>query len=622
MGKKRYFVGITREGLREQQVTKLLETLFGPLDEPCMTDLKQQAQWVQLRRGECLCRQGDPGDSLYVVVNGRFNAVLADHQGNVRVLGKIEKGEIIGELSVITTEPRSASLYALRDSTLIRYSQSAFQQLIEKYPAILLKTTQRLISRFKQRESGAQNSDGNIQNIALLAHHHDTPLREFSESLAQALSAHGNLLYLNRDRLTELLELPDIADIAPETPQGLRLQLWLEEQEAKYRFILLEADGSDSPWTQRCLRQADRIVWVARSSEAPSLNPLEKQVKEGQNLATAVKQTLVVIHPDNTQLPSQTHRWLQPRTLEMHHHIRWHRQEDIERVARFLADRAVGLALGGGGARGFAHIGVLQALSEAGIPIDFIGGTSIGGFLGAQYAMGWDIPTMIRENKKIATKDNPFSAYTLPIVSLMASQKLDLLLKKMYAEVQIEDLWLNFFCVSTNISTGEKVVHRQGCLWKASRAALSLPGVFVPWIDKGDLLIDGGGLDNDPSLTMRELNPGPIVLSSISPRFIPKVTVTYEELPSPWKILWSWVNPWVKPVEFPNIADVLAMSMGTNSAYYVEKSFATADLALTPPLDQYGIFEFKGIDEMIQVGREYSLEKLKDWSPFPTQMED
>jgi len=205
--------------------------------------------------------------------------------------------------------------------------------------------------------------------------------------------AQGNLLYLNRDRLTELLELPELAELAPETPQGLRLQLWLEEQDAKYRFILFEADRIDSPWTQRCIRQADRIVWVANSWEDPSLTPLEGQVREWQNQATAVKQTLVLIHPDNGKLPSQTHRWLQPRILEMHHHIRWHRQEDIERVARFLADRAVGLALGGGVARGSAHIGVLQALEKTGIPVDFIGGTSTGGGIAAQYAMGWNINT-------------------------------------------------------------------------------------------------------------------------------------------------------------------------------------------------------------------------------------
>ncbi|MBC6479326.1 MAG: patatin-like phospholipase family protein [Hormoscilla sp. GM7CHS1pb] len=132
---------------------------------------------------------------------------------------------------------------------------------------------------------------------------------------------------------------------------------------------------------------------MANSWEDPSLTPLEGQVREWQNQATSVKRTLVLIHPDNGKLPSQTHRWLQPRILEMHHHIRWHRQEDIERVARFLADRAVGLALGGGVARGSAHIGVLQALEKTGIPVDFIGGTSTGGGIAAQYAMGWNLNT-------------------------------------------------------------------------------------------------------------------------------------------------------------------------------------------------------------------------------------
>ena len=613
-----YFVGITRQRLREKQVTRLLSTVFATLDDACLKDLKQQSQWLQLRRGECLCRQGDPADSLYLVVNGRFNAVLSDEEGSERLLGTIATGEIIGELSVLTQEPRSVSVYALRDSALICYSQSAFQGLMDRHPKLLLKITQQLIERFKQRESGVNNSQSKIKNIVLLAHDRDTPLREFSESLARSLSAQGNVLYLNRDRLTQLLESPGIADVAPELPQGLFLQLWLEEQEKQHPFILFEADSIDSPWTQRCIRQADRIVWVARSSENPSLTSLEKQVKDGQNSATALEEILVLLHPDNGQLPKQTYRWLQPRELSMHHNVRWLCQEDIDRVGRFLTDRAVGLALGGGGARGFAHIGVLQALSEASTPIDFIGGTSIGGLVGAQYAMGWDLPTMVSKNKEIATKNNPFVAYTIPIVSLMDTYKLDRMLQNLYGEVQIEDLWLNFFCVSTNISTGKKVVHRTGDLWKAIRATIAIPGFFVPFIDNGELLIDGGGFDNDPSLTMRELSPGPIVLSSITPSFVPKVNFTYEELPSPWKIFWSWVNPWVKPVEIPNLADLLAMSMSINNVSIFEKSFAIADLTLAPPLDNYALFKFTKIDEMISLAREYSLEKLKNWSPPAT----
>ncbi|MBC6479327.1 MAG: patatin-like phospholipase family protein [Hormoscilla sp. GM7CHS1pb] len=194
--------------------------------------------------------------------------------------------------------------------------------------------------------------------------------------------------------------------------------------------------------------------------------------------------------------------------------------------------------------------------------------------------------------------------------------------KYFYADTQIEDLWLNFFCVSTNLSTGEKVVHRTGDLWKAIRATSSAPGILAPVIDRGQLLVDGASVDNDPSMTMRELNPGPIVLSVIAPPSDRKIPFTYEEFPSPWKILWSWVNPFVKQIEFPNLAEILMMSIVVNSIYNRDKSLAVADLMLTPPLESYNIFDFKAMDEMIQVACEYSLEKLKDWSPFPSQVSD
>ncbi|MEM9006916.1 MAG: patatin-like phospholipase family protein, partial [Cyanobacteria bacterium P01_F01_bin.86] len=546
---------------------------------------------------------------------GRLNAVVADSSGQFRRKVPIGRGEIIGEMSVLTNESRSASVYALRDSVLIRYHCQQFKQIIEQYPTLLLRITERLIDRFKQRESGVQSTEQLDRRIAILPHDQDTPLAAFSTQLVCCLSTHGRVLQLNSRYLVESLDFPESMDFSPHAPHRLRFQLWLAKQEEDYDFIIFEADQEDSPWTQFCMGQVDQIVWLTWGEADPSLSLIEQRLQTRQNNVTRLKQTLVLLHPASCKLPAQTPHWLEPRTLDIHHHIRWQCQQDLERLARFLANRAVGVALGGGGGRGAAHIGVLQALKEANIPVDFIGGTSIGGLIAAQYAMGWDLPTMVQKNKEMLATRNPFNAYTIPMISFLSSKKLDRMLQDVYADTQIEDLWLNFFCVSTNISAGEKVVHRRGLVWQANRATIALPGVFVPFIDNGDLLIDGGGLDSDPSLTMGELHTGPIILSSVVPRFVPKVRFTYETVPSAFKIFWSWLNPWSSPIDFPNLADILAMSMGVNSINNYERSFAAADLALTPPLDQYGLFDFEAIDEIIQVAHAYATEQLKTCPP-------
>lgn len=613
-----YFFGIAQRNLKELRFTSLLHKIFGVLEPTCILELQQNAEWLRLSRGDRLFARGDVGDSLYFVLNGRLNAVVENPPGTISFIVPVVSGEMIGEMSILTDEPRSASIYALRDSVLIRYNREQFKNIIEKYPTVLLKITEHLIHRFKQRElEDRRRSKGTEREIAILPHNREVPLGEFSQKLVRALSIHSRVLHLNRQYLSESLEFPDSMEFSADSPQGLRFQLWLEQHRQNYEFVVFEADLENSPWTQFCLGQVDRIVWVANGTANPDPNPIEQQIQAKQSPVTQLKQTLVLLHPNTLKAPSQTAKWLAPRTLDLHHHIRWpdRKDIDIERVARFLMNRAIGVALGGGGSRGAAHVGILKALEERGIPVDFIGGTSSGGLIAAQYAMGWDVPTIVQRNKEAISKINPFRAYTIPIISLLNWKKLDWLLQSFYEDVCIEDLWLHCFCVSTNISGGEKIVHRTGPLWRAVRATTAIPGIFVPLIENGDLLIDGAGSDNDPSLTMGELNPGPIILSCVAPQLFPKITFSYEELPSPLKIFWSWIDPWSKPIEFPGIGDILAMSLVVNSAGNITQSFATADLVLRPPVDRFGIFDFKAIDEMVRVSYEYTLEQLKTWYP-------
>ena len=161
--------------------------------------------------------------------------------------------------------------------------------------------------------------------------------------------------------------------------------------------------------------------------------------------------------------------------------MRLSRPDDTARVARFLANRAVGLVLGAGGARGFAHIGVLRALQEAGIPIDLVGGTSMGSAMSAQHAMGWSVERIESTADEVWNKIRPHTEYTLPLLSLVRGTSAQKCGEMMYGTATcIEDLWLPFFCVSADLTDASMYVHRSGSLLDAVTASSSLPAVIVP----------------------------------------------------------------------------------------------------------------------------------------------
>src|SRR6201999_1594263 len=132
--------------------------------------------------------------------------------------------------------------------------------------------------------------------------------------------------------------------------------------------------------------------------------------------------------------------------------------------ARFIAGRAVGLVLAGGGARGFAHIGIIKALQEAGVPFDQMGGTSMGAIIAAGLAREWGLEEMRERMSVVFVNDNPLSYFTLPLIALVRGKKVSARLSENFDEVCIEELPLPFFCVSSDLTTGRIHIHRDGKL--------------------------------------------------------------------------------------------------------------------------------------------------------------
>ena len=175
-------------------------------------------------------------------------------------------------------------------------------------------------------------------------------------------------------------------------------------------------------------------------------------------------------------------------------HIRRGDPGDLERLVRRLTGRAVGLVLSGGGARAYAHIGVIRALTERGVPIDFIGGASMGGVIAAGLALGWDLEEMDRRIRLAFVDSSPLDDIAFPMLAMTRGGKVARRLEENFGDVQFADLWRPCFCVSSNLTTGMPQVHRRGLVRAALRASISLPGLLPPATQGQNVLVDGAVL--------------------------------------------------------------------------------------------------------------------------------
>jgi predicted acylesterase/phospholipase RssA len=446
--------------------------------------------------------------------------------------------------------------------------------------------------------------------IAVLAAGTGNRSEHFTERLVKALGDLGTTLHLSALRLDALLNRPGIAAVDEEDAAGIRLTAWLDEQESHHQFLIYETDGTDSPWAQRCLRQADEILLVADSGSDPALGLVEKSLLGRKDGISKARQTLILLHPDGSRLPSGTSRWFSGRNIQRNFHIRLNTENDFGRVARCLGDAAIGLVLGGGGARGLAHIGVVRALREAGVPIDMIGGTSMGAVMASLVAMDQDWDQMLETNREAWLRDKPHKEYSLPFISLIRSRRLDSMAQKIWGGVDIEDLWISFFCISCNLSTSATVIHERGSLWKAIRASASLPGVFVPVLSDGNILVDGGLVNNLPGDIMRERACRTLIVVDVGSE--QEFTFKLPEFPSPWQFLRSRILPFAARIEVPHIVDVLIRTTDVSSSQKAREVKRNADVCLRPPIDAYGVLQFESLDEIAEVGYRYAQAKMEE----------
>ncbi|MCK5735884.1 MAG: cyclic nucleotide-binding domain-containing protein, partial [Spirochaetaceae bacterium] len=433
---------LIRKRLRHYRLGSVLPKLFGELDQDVIREIEQCGEWVHLSRGDFLCRSGEADQRLFILISGRLIAASADENGIRRVIGEIAAGESVGEMALFTGEKRSADVIAIRDSELIMLSVDAFHSLLARFPGIATGITRIIIERLRDtiHKNGPPRS---IKNVCLLPITNSVSIEDFAHELRKAAKQYCTLYYLDASTVERDLRTPGIAEIPEDDPANMRLDTFFNDLENHYDIIIFSADGKDSQWSRRCLRQADKVLLIAEAEDDPTPSPYERSFTGDDSIASPGR-SLVLLHSKETLVPRGTAAWLADRKVDFCLHVKHEDEAGYRRLARIVSGRAVGLVLSGGGAKGYAHAGVLKALEEAGIEIDMIGGTSIGSVIGAGYAMGLSPDEIILKNMDLFKRHNPFKEYTLPIMSVLGSGKLDSLFKEAFGEIRIEDLWLNY----------------------------------------------------------------------------------------------------------------------------------------------------------------------------------
>jgi predicted acylesterase/phospholipase RssA/CRP-like cAMP-binding protein len=590
-------------------MTHVLSQVFGTLGAVALDELAAAFRWFRLERGEPLFAQGDPGDALYVLVSGRLQVSVRTSAGESRVVGEIVPGEIVGEMALVSDDPRSATVVAVRGSLLQMCDRHDFELLVDAHPQLSRQLSAILVQRLNKANQRTQMTHRKL-SVALVPLHDGLDRSDFIQPFLSALERSGNVLHLDRVKVLER-----VRDLNTETDtrlEDLRLLPWFEEQESRHDLVMYEADAEPSPWTLRCVSQADRIVVIADADRAPQVNDLEARIDSVLSGARPPVH-LVLIHPTDRDRPRNTRAWLDPREIHRHHHVRRRRSGDVERVARLLTGRGLGLVLSGGGARGLAHIGVLRVLDELGISVDAIGGTSMGAGMAGQCAMGLTPTEMRDSNWRELCLKKLFGRYTLPMYSLVSRTGVDDSFREHWQDRDIADLWIPFFCTSCDLQKGEKVIHERGLAWKAIRASISIPGVLPPVVDGDRLLVDGGVLDNLPEREMREFCGGPVIAVDVSPGRPLAVDFEYDALPSPWSALWHRLSPFREAHRFPTLIDVLMRTATVSNAGQQGRAEDSVDLVLRPPVGEYGLLEFDALDRILATAEAYSRPALAEW---------
>ncbi|KAI0304599.1 patatin-domain-containing protein [Russula brevipes] len=629
-------------------LAKRLISLLSPL----VLQIDASLDWMHVNAGQVLWRTGDVSDSFYIVINGRLRAITED-RGVVKIVAEYGQDDTAGEIDVITSTPRRNTVHAIRDTELIRMPQTLFNAISSRNPqttALLLRMIASRVRseidsspRARSRNMGTEfrRNNDNLKTVALLPVSRNVPIEGVARKLHTALEGIGApTSYLNQVSVSNALGRHAFTRMGK-----LKTAAWLADQEQRYKIVLYVADSSvGSSWTQTCIRQADYVLVVGLGDDS-STGEYERLLL---SMKTTARKELVLLHPERSVLPGSTREWLKVRDTRLRHLLpyrnlqelrasmpkpaatapqnpaavaalknfrdrvqsrikkyrgsapdvraqRLPRTDDFARLARRICGISIGLVLGGGGARGISHLGVLRALEDNGVPIDHIGGTSIGGLIGGLYAKEF--------SGRMGNIWRMLSDVTYPLVAYTTGHEFNRSLYKAFYDLHIEDMWLPFFCNTANITTSRMEIHETGYAWRFIRASMSLVGLVPPLCDNGNMLVS----------TMFDMGASAVIASDVGSLDDNSPRNFGDTISGWWLMIMRW-NPFSNARTIPAITEIQSRLAYVSSVQTLEEAKVTRGcLYIAMPVQEYGTLQWGKFEEIQEKGYQAATKILEEW---------
>jgi NTE family protein len=491
-------------------------------------------------------------------VTGQFAASHGPAHGRAS-LARFGAGDVIGDVGFFTSEPQTVTIRALRNSEVLRIAKQDLHEAAVRCHGVLLAVCSGAVQRL-QRGQAASAKLPKCHTFCFVPADDSVDFKPIVGKIAASLEAFGTVVIVAGEQTSE------------------RTSAWFSDIEKHSDFVLLQADCGQTPWTRFCLRQADRIVLVAKGEAEPA--------RVRMDVPQTTPLSLMLLWQDAI-VPGKTTAWLNAVQPSRHHHIRC--RDDIERASRLIAERGLGLVLSGGGAKALAHIGVIQALRDHDIHIDAVGGTSVGGIVSAVFALEWNLATTVRA-LAMAFNRRRFSDFAVPRTALYSERAFVRTLGHCFGTMAIEDAPIPLFCVSTNLTEGVLAVHRSGPLVTWLRATTAVPGICPPILEQNAIYVDGGVLNNMPIEGIHGFGVASVIAVEVGSRDARSGGET--GLPNIFELLWR------------------VGTIGSDSA--VTPIRDDHDVLLNPILEDIGLFDWNRHEKAIAAGYQAAIGQMDE----------
>ena len=558
--------------------------MFAGLPGATLDRIAARAVPWRLHAGEWLFRQGEPADGVFVVVSGRLD-VIREEEGEAELLRVLGPESVVGELALLADSERSASVRARRDSELLKLTREEFDALVAEDMAFTAELVRLMGVQLQTSRALDEPGPSASSVIALIAGHDALPVDRIASAFELELGHAGSVVRLD-------------GPSSPELDPSREAEL-LERYEQEYDYVLLTAPDAGGAWRRFCLRQGDRVALIVGEHPPPP-------GLAGDGLVEGCDLLFVA---GSAGEPSRIGDWLDALAPRARHRLEPGEglADSSAIAARRITGRSVGLVLSGGGARAFAHIGVLDELLRAGVRIDRVGGCSMGAFIGAMFALGMDPDEIDARCYEEWVRRNPLTDYRLPRHSLLRGDRVTAMIARNLPGT-IEELGLDFFCVTGDLPTAELVVLRRGLLYRAVGASMSLPGLVAPSLLDGRMLVDGGVLNNLPVDVMAAAGEGPVIGVDVTNRF--EAPQPLDNGASPSGRL-RRRRPASVDAALPAFTETVTRALMLGSVDTAELARLHTELVITPPNNGVGMLEFHQLDRMRDSGRRAALEALE-----------